>query len=633
MANFENPRNSTDASLIDSVAFGLATLEGHGDQIREIERLIQQVALARSQSAGALSELLWATENFLSSVTFGTLEDDNGSYDVLRDLSQYLYSTSSEEDASSSDTEVVDELLERLDFLASGGRDREIPKRDPKEQTSLNVFSNTKFPIEPSRLVENPWLMNSLEQARSTCHLLIANFKANDDPHSLELLNLHLRHLRSIEHQTREQSCITLTEFRSRLMSPLQDKTACEHRNEKIGIRKPSESTEHVFKSLANFLIPTVEDWMKCLEETMVNRPQATFQFKTLCKSEELILSLSLKGIKSKHADQLESTIASVESFSDRDNLKNQQPSSRGTVTSSKIQSSLLALINASRYLGGKIVLKNEEPNEILIEIFVNQHTRLAQVVPVSIDTNRYALEAHLVRAIVPTSIASREPYKNLVAHDGNSYEYETWGLARRIDQLESNESGFIVLLDCKSRKLAIHVDDVFAIEAVALRQSGSQVEYGNTMSLSPSNLLQLDPHSHASALRQSLNFKSKSLCLLDVKEQLADTFKKATMATDIECAVVNGMFDAIRSMQERRPRFLVLQSSGVGLEWLDQLRLANRHIDMSDMQILIASPDGESPQPSFQGKYSELKWIAADIAVRELAELLTSSSDSEELL
>ncbi|MCY3885240.1 MAG: hypothetical protein OXG24_10065 [Gammaproteobacteria bacterium] len=632
MAEFKNPRNSSDSSVIDSVALGLATLATHGIQAREIERLVQQVSLARKQSKGDLAELLWATENFLSSITANTLTEENGSYDVLRDLSNYLlHSSSPEKNESSPETEEVDELLERLDFLASGGSDRDIPKRGPKDRTSRTKFAKHQFPVEPSPLLENPWLISSLEKARSTYRLLVSDLKAHVNPHSLKLMDRQLQHLKSMENQILGQSCIPLAEFRARLTSSFNNKVESNSSNQGSQDRNPSEASGHIFRSLANFLAPVFEDWMKCLIEITADRPQSSFEFKTLVKSEELILSFSLKGIKSKHAELLNSTVESVGSIGDHDDGKKPDHSNRGTAHSAKFQSSLRALIETSQCVAGSLVVETNDKNEIFVEVSTNLHTRLAQWVPVAIGTSRYAFEAHLVSAIFPTSIVSYDPHKNSVAHNGISFEYETLGLAKRMDQVASIDSGFVVLLDCGSRKLAVHVDDVFAIETAAVRQSSSQVEYGNTMLLWPSNLLQLDPHLPESVPSKPSNFKRKSLCLIGANPELVDTFRRATVNADMDCTIVDGVYEAIRSIQERTPCFLVVQSSDGGLSWLDQLQLASKDIDTSNIRVLIVTPDHTSARTKYKQENLELKWISEDIPVQDLAELLASNPDSEE--
>ncbi len=631
------PSKLDESNLIDSIAFGLATLERHGDRTREIERLVQQISLARNQFEGPLGDLLWATENFLASVRTGTLSDQEGLRQVLQDLAHLLHSTSEAEDTSPLDIEEVDELLERLDYLASGGTDQEIPKRDRSVGTPPIEFTKFDFPIESSPHVEDPILTSVLEQGRSTGRLLSSNFGNSNDRRAPELIERHLQQLGSIEARIREQSFIRVDDLVKQLTDSIKSDSELQSDRARIEIEKDSNCNDYVYKSFANFLVPIIKALMKTFTATAVNRPEASFEFQTVSKSDEMAFSFRLKGIKSKLADQMDSTLRSLSSAGSSKKVTHEGSSQKDTTSFTMIQTALLTFATSVQSVGGLLFIERLERGEFEIKATVNKNTRITKVVPVTIDSDRYGIEAYLVQAVVPAKTATCDIYRNIVVHTKLSYEYRTFGSTRKLDKVSSSDLGLMVLMDCNSRKVAIYVDTIHEMETLALSRSSSNIEFGNTMSLPPNNLLQLDLQSNVS--NETFNSPSKSptpqtrYCLYqcDISASLAHRFYVATRGLDIESKVVHGISETIRAIQERKPRFLVLQDSDNGTNWLDQVRLMRRYGDLSSTQVLIATTDDESQQLRFGSEFSELKWISTDIPVPELVVLLTNNLGLEE--
>ena len=631
------PINFDESNVIDSIAFGLATLERHGDRTREIERLAQQISLVRNEIEGPLGDLLWATENLLSSVRTGTLSDQEGLRQVLQDLAQFLHSASKAEDPSPFNIEEVDELLERLDFLASGGTDREVPKRDRSGDTPTIDFRRFNFPIESSPDVEDPVLTSLLERVRSTGHLLSANLETSNDRRSRDLIERNLQQLRSIDARINEQSLVRVDELVRQLTDSIKSDSELQTDRARIEIKQDSTCNDHVYKSLANFLVPIIKALMKTFTATADSGLEASFELQTVSKSDEMAFSFRLKGIKSKLADRMESTLRSLALADSSERVTHEGFSQQDSASSPMIQSALLTYAQSIRSIGGLLFVERDERGEFEIKATVGKNTRLAKVVPVTIDSDRYGIEAYLVQAVVPANNATCDIYRNLVVHAKHSYEYRTLGATRKLDKVSSTDLGLMVLMDYNSWKVAVHVDKVHEIETLALSRSSSNIEFGNTMSLPPNNLLQLDLQSDLS--NETFNSPNKtptsqsrhSLYHGDVSASLADRLNIATRGSNIECKFVHGIFETIRAIQERKPRFLVLQDSNNGSNWLDQLRLMQRYNDLSSTQIMIATTDGESHKLRFGSEFSKLKWIPMDIQVPDLVDLLTNSLGSEE--
>ena len=636
MASFEDPRNSADSSLIDSVAFGLATLEKHGDQAREVERLVQQVSSVRKQFDGSMAELLWATENFLSSFNSGNLNDQIGSYAVLQELSQFLHRASANQETDFTNTEEVDELLERLDFLASGGTDQEIPKRARSGATPSRVHPDLKFPVEPSRLIEDSAQAGMLEHTRSTCRLLVSQLQGRSDDRSRVLMERQIQYLNSVEASFWERSSVTVAELVADLSDPIKTDVRNQTDCPRIETQINSASSDRVYKSLANFLSPLLKDLAQALAMATTNRQGATFELKSMVDSNHLAFSFALKGIKTKFADLIETTLASVTSGTAAETEHEpDQSGQESNSTSNKIRSSLNSLVESVQLLAGSIDVKNLSNGEVTIDVAVNSRTRLTQVVPVTIDSMTFAIEAQMVQAVVPTQVATCDIYRNHVVHEGTTYEYSTVGLARKIAQVASNASGFLVLMEFNSQKSAIHIERFGNVTDLVVRPSSSDVEFGNAMSLSPVNLIQLDMHSSLAddsiepTVKRSSSAKRTSLCLCELSAQAADTFMKASSSLGADCENVQGSFETIRSIQERKPSALVFEASDNQADWIDYLRLARRYTDLSRAQVLVATTDHASQQTRYGPEFSDVQWISKDIQVPELVELLTSNLDS----
>lgn len=633
MAGYENPRNPSDSSLIDSVAFGLATLEKHGDQAREVERLVQQISSVRKQFDGTMAELLWATENFLSSFNSGNLNDEKGSYAVLQELSRYLHRTAAIDDTEFTNTDEVDELLERLDFLASGGSDQEVPRRTRGTTTPSSNFHRINFPVEPSRHNEDSLQTSMLEYSRSTCRLLVSRLEAQSDSRSRGLLEQQLQYLNNIETSIRKQSSVTMVELVNRITDPIKSDLEKHSGSPSVETHVNQVSTVYVYKSLANFLVPVLRDLAQALAATSTDRKGATFEIRALVDADLLTVSYTLKGIKTKFVELIVTTLESNVLSAGTETEKHADP--HATSTSENIRSSVHALAGAVQTLAGSLSVETAPDGEVKLELSVNSRARLTQVVPVLVDSANFAIEAQLVQAVVPTHKAARDIYRNQVLHEDTTYEFSALGQTNRLDQVDSDVSGFFVLMECNSRKSAIHVEGFQNVTELVVRPSSSDVEFGSTMSLSPPNLIQLDLLSSLAgdtdkpAIKDGENSKRTRVCLCDLSSHIAETFSKASLGMNSKCEVVQGSFETIRSIQERRPSILVLEASDNEENWIDQLRLARHYTDLSSAQVWIAGSEHESQHSRFGPEFSDVRWIPRDIQVPQLVELLTSSLGS----
>lgn len=630
------PKKFDESNVFETIAFGLATLEKHGDRNREVERLIQQISLVHKQTEGPLGELLWATENFLASTQTGSLSDQEGARQVLQDLAQFLHTASSKKDTSSIEIDEIDELLERLDFLASGGTDREIPRNDRSTSTPPREFTKIKFPIERSSLIEDPLLTRVLELGKSTCHLLSSNLRARNDRRSQYLMERHLQQLSTVEDRISDQSFIGLSDLIGQLTDSINPDSEVRSDAARIEIDIDSNCSDRIYRSLANVLVPVTKTLMKALMATTVNRSEASFEFHTVATSDGLAFSFLLKGIKNKLVERMESTLRSLVSAEFSRNGAQGNSLEQDTTSYKMIQSALITFAEVVQSIAGTFVVESQEPGKVEISATVNKNTRITKVLPATIDSNRYGIEAYFVQAVVPARTEMCDIYRNLVFHEKDSYEYRKVDLTRNLDQIDSNDSGLFVLMDCNSRKLAVHVDQIHDIENLALCPSSSSVEFGNTLSVPSSNMLQLDLQSDFSTGAFKTPTKSQGpiarncLYLCDTSSSLVDRFHIATRSMDIECEAVYGIFETIRAIQERTPRILVLQDSDNGRNCLDQVRLSRRYFDLRNTQILVATTDDESQQSRFGSEFSELKWISMDIQVSELVDLLASNLGSE---
>lgn len=633
MAGYENPRNPSDSSLIDSVAFGLATLEKHGDQAREVERLVQQISSVRKQFDGTMAELLWATENFLSSFNSGNLNDEKGSYAVLQELSHYLHRAAAIDGTDFINTDEVDELLERLDFLASGGTDQEVPKRSRSSATPSSNYPRTKFPVEPSRHNEDSLQTSMLEHSRSTCRLLVSRLESHSDSRSRKLLDQQLRYLNNIETSIRKQSSVSMVELVNRITDPIKSDLEKHAGSPSVETHVNQVSTVYVYKSLANFLVPVLRDLAQALAATSTDRKGATFEIRALVDADLLTVSYTLKGIKTKFVELIVTTLESNVLSAGTETEKHADP--HATSTSENIRSSVHALAGAVQTLAGSLSVETAPDGEVKLELSVNSRARLTQVVPVTVDSANFAIEAQMVQAVVPTHKATRDIYRNQVLHEDTTYEFSALGQTSRLDQVDSDVSGFIVLMECNSRRSAIHVEKFQNVTELVVRPSSSDVEFGSTMSLSPANLIQLDllsslaENSDKPAVEDGDNSQRTSVCLCSLSAQTAKTFLKASLSTNSKCEVVQGSFETIRSIQERRPRILVLEASDNEENWIDQLRLARHYTDLSNTQVWIAGSKHESQPSRYGPEFSGIRWIPEDIQVPQLVELLTSSLGS----
>lgn len=618
--------------LIGAIAFGLATLDRHEDQSVEIEGLIDKVSAAQRQTEGGLSEVLAATENLLHCMQQEMLHDVSGSLQTLLDVAQFLHACTSAGRTREEDLREVDELLERIDFLASGGVETELPRADSSTESPPTEFRKLRFPIEAPADAEDPVLASIVERLLSTGQSLNSRAETGSASSMATSLALHSQDLDSLVRRLQERSHTVLSDLVTTLrdiFATTVDGRDCQSR---VQIRETT-SAQGVYKSLANFLFPKIGQLCRALRQLLLGNIDGSMDVEVRIKGDELKLLFTLTGLKSRYSKRMATTLSTV-LVSDFDATAQDFEETSREVEADDVGRELTPLISATRGVGGSIRVDSRQSNSFAIEISVPTDTRIFSALQFSLDSNSYAVEANLVQSIVPACVAKCDFNRNEVIHDNRSYEYVSLGVGKPIHDIDVDDWGMLVLLQSEDRHLALRADEVRDIIQSTRQPSSSDIVMGNVCTIDSDATLMLDLDSTIGiSSRSSTNLAKRQLaknriCLCNVSSQTTKKFNEALSGLGVDCENLVGVAPTIAAIQEQRPSLLVAEMDGSVNGGLEHLEKIGRYAHVSSKQWMILVDGPAEQRRGEPDRFSSLIQAPIDASTSELRDLLRATLD-----
>lgn len=625
-------KSSDDQSALDlvgAVAFDLAILERHHDRNFESGSLIQKIASAQKKVEGSLGEVLAATENLLHCMQQELIPDVQGSFQALSDVAQYLHDSTNTDAQKEEDNAIVDELLERIDFLASGGIDSELPRSEHSTFGPPTVFHKLKFPIEAPEDVEDPLLATFAEQLASSSQLLSSRFGSSNEGAKSNAVIQHNRITNAFVHQVQEQSHEKLSNLFKSLRAVVFENEEGGGLESRVKFSSPADG-HSLYKSTANLFSPIFERLLRAFRQLLVSNIDAFLAVDVQSADEEVAVVFNFEELKSRYAKRMDATVSTVLA-TDSGTFERDIAESSHEPEVDAFGRELASLLAATRRVGGSLKAKPNKASGFSIDVHIPIETRLFTALQLRIDSNHYAVEANLIQGVVPASFGHCDYSLDKVTYEDISYDYVTLGVGKPIHDIDANDRGMLVFLQTEGRSLALRADEVLEIVQMVRQPSSSGVTFGNLCNSDSEAIMLLDFLSPRNLKSRILTpttcgqLATRRIYLYNTTETTAAKFEMAVKGKSIECRRLQGVASTIAEIQEQQPTLLVFELHSERLDGLENFARIEPHIDVSRGKclVLVDSPGSHTIQEN--ARFSSLPQASCDLSANEFRDLITT--------
>ena len=610
-----------DSPNLIEIASRLARIKSNGCHSPDTEETIRQIANARSKSRGLVVELLSAVQNFLSCLTEGTLGYETDALSVLSEVSRMLNTAHPTGQLPEGLKDDLDVLLERLDFLASGGTDNELPRGQTTATTSIEKTSDVKFPIDVPDGWEDPNLVSSLVKFQSAADLVRRKNTSEIVNSTDEIFSKQKDWQDSLVSQIEKQTKLPFETLAERV----EDEITRNINNLDIEIDhslSPAVILEGLFKSLALRLLPLIGRGVRAFALVSPSPCITKISVSIDVGDSDVDLCVHALDLETKFVEEYWQKITSLDSVLPFTFERNSKPAD---------QHPMWQIKNDFVQLGGDLGFEVTSSESFSMKFSFPRFTRFTSLVEVSICGCLMGIEAHLVHAIISVTQARWESGRLSILHKGKLYERAEIDTRVLRHQASLNESGYLILLESNGRRLALHADTVETTGEGLIHRSSSRIEFGHSILGYPRLMVLIDPDSigydyselQPTTLRDSTpRFR---VCLHDLSMGSIEKFDIATRNLSVECVVTNEEFDVIRDLQEHHPKmfFVEQQHDSNFLEKFDLLEQA----DGCENVKLVALVNDDEVATSFEvPKNSSLHLIRKGITPEKLASFIQAN-------
>ncbi len=622
-------------TTIDVIAFksaleAMRRNKSEGNTI-EIERALNLVVQGIRSAPQGTIELLLSTENLLSALHAGVIESNQGTMELLEEVIAFLETHSHQDDEEIS-KDRIDELLERLDYVASGGLDEEVPRFKEKFVAVPPEPDLPEFPVSMPTGFEDPYLVDKIERLSS---LNRRSQVFMDEPNSnKEFLKL----LRSYA----EESKPLLDRFDSELYVDIQEwlKDLIESVVAEVGGEEPTQSLRvkinskrgSLYKSTSIALGLRIQSLLRALLHLKPTEESVDLTVKVE-QGENFVLNLQVLGLsfRSDEIEQANTQISCEARLSQHFSLNTEFPKPEH----SPIENLLLATRNLRsdcRLMGGSFDLESNEEGVIDFRLCVPSHSRLIQVLPVDLNGDWYYLETHHICALNRTTDLEWDAPKRNVVFQDKHYRHVSLATesSRRLRP-------FTCLIALDGERLAFNMNGIGDVEILALRPAASQITLGHRVTSHLNAGLLIDPRSLVDANRRPV-FKPHITdaetirgLFWGVSEVLIDKVLRVFDEHTTDYRTTTSRADTLREFQECRPTILCLQDSPGMLDGLDSLVRVSTEVDLTGVQILVFTDQKCDLKDVYSLETVDYGYYSPYVQFADLKEFLCRSPNSSE--
>lgn len=579
-------------------AFVDATPNGRLDDVLET---LQQNNV---DTSGKTRELLTAVENVLVSVKLDFVESQSGVNEVLRDVTVFFLDTKTTT-ALDQDTSRLDELLERLDFVASGGTDDEVPKspRNKAQERPATVIPT--LPVERPQKFEDPIRMQQFERLRSLNTVLSISDNVSKDNEGknrlqLEQLNLADYFLRDAEREL----TLELSSLASKLVRDISHALS-EKTDRSIDFVDFDATGGVMYRSLAEVLRRKLGDLALIIGEELLHTPDAKKLHIELRACDSMITgTLTFVGLRTafdliqQRMEELSLTLLDVPIHPQ--STDNQEALRKTAKTrKERIAIGLVELLRFVERTHGRFGVTTGDDDQLLVTFELPLCTRVLLTFPITVGSDAFLLEAHFVTAILNSSKVQWDELRTNVEYSGRSYQHCV--IADHILPSKSNTEAltWILLLDTTMSKLALEVETIGEPELQVSSPSISTINLGHKLLGGNKLKLLVDPMVlcpkgiSRSEILATNKLATHILCF-NVSQPLVDKIRRCIDIQRVLVRHTTTIANTLSQLQEFRPSLLVIEDQADTFRAVDSVRRIAGTVRALNLRVLLLV-DGEA--------------------------------------
>ena len=577
-----------EATLMENLDGLLAVLQQHG-----------------SGKTGKTEELFNAVLNVVENVKLGLVESHSGSAEVLRDVASLLVEVRTTATLEE-ETVKLDELIERLDFVASGGTDEEVPRvqEDGAGTTTATVIP--KLPISPPTNFEDPSVARHAERLSSLKTILSLHAIGTSDSewkHKLrvEQLNLSDYCLRSAT----LDAMIDLKEFMDELISDVSQSFK-EDANDLEEFIRYDVDDGAIHRSLAEVFRWRLRELTVILGAELTSRAEGKVHIEIRSEDSYVSFRVNFVGLRtafdliSQRMEELSATLKETPIVEPSANKE--KPLSKTAKT--RKERIAYALVETRRFVDsarGRFIIDSDDNDQLSVVIKLPKGSRVLHTVPIAVGSDTFLIESHFITDVLDSrNVQWNESHTRIESSD-QSYDYCVIDdFIQPVESYASNPT-WILLLDTTDRKLALEVETIgepelyFSVPSISEIYLGHKFVGVNTLRLllDPT---EFSPRGNRRGYAKSTNVFDRHCLCFNVSPVLVDKIQRCLDTEPIFVRHTKTLADTLRQLQEFCPDFLVIEDLVDEFRAVDALKRIAHILPSIKLQVLLfVSSDDKS--------------------------------------
>ena len=547
-------------------------------------------------------ELLTAVENVLENVKLDLVKSQSGVTQVLRDVAAFFLEARTIT-ALERETTRLDELLERLDFVASGGTDEEVPRAQLANATARRLAFVPKLPLERPQKFEDPTLTHHVERLMSLNSVLQVHTEVpSESSEKNHLLLEQLSLANSVLHNAKQELTMELTAFASSLVQEVRESLE-KKATKSVDIVQIDTTDGVMYRSLAEEFHRKLRDAVVIIGKELLLHPDAEVHIKFRVRNASITSAITFVGLSTAFdliKQRLEELSLAVWD-SPIQNLKADKEEALRKTTKTRKERIANGLVELQQFVyaaRGHFAVTSSGEDRLLVSVELPIHTRILHTLPIVVGSDRFLLESHFLTAVLDsTKVRWNDQHTNIEFED-KSYQYCL--IADHIQPTTSDTDAptWMLLLDTPSRKLALEVETFEEPELKISPPSISELNHGHKFLGENTLKLLLDPMelkpkgSTKSNVRHTKETETPILCF-NVSPSLVDKIRRCITTDRLSVRHTTTMADALTELQEFQPAYLIIEDHLDEFRAVDAVGRIAHTLPSLNLQILLFAEAG----------------------------------------
>ena len=584
-------------------------IEGNLNSVRSVLQRLE------NEQTGKTKELFDAVQNVIENLKLELVESNSGVATVLRDVASFLVDSKSAAVLERESTQ-LDELLERLDFVASGGTDDEVPRVQEKETVPEPVAYVPNLPIKLPRHFEDPSVLQCAARLESLNVILSEYTLGTSESNPKRALELEQLALANYCLNTAKQNTKTdLKAFATKLTEDISELLS-KNTAQRIDFVKIEVSDGLMYRSLSEVLRWKLRDLAVTIGAELTSNTEAEILIEIYCHESNTTVVVNFIGLRTAFdliCRRMDELSLELDDFSISEQV---EPSETSLSSSAKTRKERIAnsLVEFRQFVDcahGHFEIESNVNDRLTVTVNLPSEARALHTFPIVIGSDLFLLESHFLIAVLGSSEVDWNESQTSVKHEGQSYQ-----ICCIDEEIKPTKDAptWILLLETKEQKLALEVESIKEPEFQISVPSVSEIHHGHQcfgesklkLLLDPS---ELRPRRNNSNHSDSVNFDNGHFLCLNVSRSLEGKIRRCIDSNQLLVRHSNTVAETLSQLQEFRPDYLIIEDQIDEVRAADALSRITHLAKLSKVKVLIFVDN--LGQPLKQMKNDSLEWTA----------------------